>query len=54
MKNFAAPRGLGRESVGMTVVSTVPDFFTVEEAAAILRPVSTSRPMVRAVCRSCG
>jgi YD repeat-containing protein len=37
MKNFAAPRGLGRESVGMTVVSTVPDFFTVEEAAAILR-----------------
>jgi Helix-turn-helix domain len=37
MKNFAAPRGLGRESVGMIVVSTVPDFFTVEEAAAILR-----------------
>jgi Helix-turn-helix domain len=37
MKNFAAPRGLVRESVGITVGSTVPDFFTVEEAAAILR-----------------
>jgi Helix-turn-helix domain len=37
MKNFAVPRGLVRESVGITVGSTVPDFFTVEEAAAILR-----------------
>ncbi len=37
MKNFVTPAGLGSESGGMRVISAVPDFLTIEEAAAILR-----------------
>jgi hypothetical protein len=37
MKNFVTPAGLGRESEGVRVVSAVPDFLTIEEAAVILR-----------------
>ena len=37
MTNFVTPTGLVSESGGMRVVSVVPDFLTVEEAAAILR-----------------
>jgi hypothetical protein len=37
MKKFETGRRLDRESVCMSVVSAVPDFLTIEEAAAILR-----------------
>jgi hypothetical protein len=37
MKKFETARRLDRESVCMSVVSAVPDFLTIEEAAAILR-----------------
>jgi hypothetical protein len=37
MKKFETSGRLDRESVCMSVVSAVPDFLTIEEAAAILR-----------------
>jgi hypothetical protein len=37
MKKFETGRRLDRESVCMSAVSAVPDFLTIEEAAAILR-----------------
>jgi hypothetical protein len=37
MKKFETGRRLDRESACMSAVSAVPDFLTIEEAAAILR-----------------